>query len=286
MIASQVPDSCYSAFKQPIVAFGKRGYDYGELSNPRGVSIEPTTEYIYVTDVEDGRIQIFSQTGDHIDHFGNTHLYEPWGILIHLYSIYVTDIGYHAIFLFRLPELRLVKRVGKKGYGREEFICPGQLAISPNQQLYVPDEYNNRLQILSTDLEFQNTLKHQSMTNPCDVKFSNNEMFVLSSVDDTCIHVFTLSGEKSRSLAPSGYGMPFVEALFFCLDGQGRFIISDNRRGIRVLSPGGHLLHTIREKRIRSGVFIYHHGVTIHNKNKLISVSDNIDYCIQIFSYY
>ena len=87
-------------------------------------------------------------------------------------SIYVTDSNYNAIFLFMLSDLSMIKQVGKKGSGSEEFISPRQLAISPSQELYVPDQSNNRLQILSTNLVFQSSLQHQTRTTPVDVKFT------------------------------------------------------------------------------------------------------------------
>ena len=173
----------------------------------RGVCIEPATEYIYATDVRKGVIHLFSQTGDYLNHFRDPHLLVPWGILIHQDNIYVTDVKQHAIFLFRLPDLKMIKKVGKRGSGREEFRYPRQLAISPEQHLYVADELNNRLQILTTHLEFTDKLQYQPMFNPVDVKFSSNEMFVLSCKGSKCIHVFTLSGKKIRSLVTIGDGM-------------------------------------------------------------------------------
>ena len=152
----------YAAFQQPTVAVGKKGSSPGEFKSPRGVAIEAESEHIYVVDMDNKRIQIFSQTGEHLNQFGHQHLIEPYGILIHQDSIYVTDTHHHSIFLFTLPELTMMKRVGKRGTEDEEFDYLRQLAISPNQQLYVTDLSNNRLHILSTDLAFQGTLRHDS----------------------------------------------------------------------------------------------------------------------------
>ena len=197
------------------------------------------------------QILIFSRNGDFIRYFGRKHLLSPWGILIHQDSIYVTDIDHHAIFRFRLPDLKMIKRFGGFGSGREQFYHPSQLAISPSHDLYVTDTYNHRLHIITTDLRCKDIFKHKAMTDPCDVKFSNSEMFVLSTMDNPCIHVFTLSGEKIRSLVTRGYedGMQVVEAWYFCLDGYSNFVISD-RGGhtVRVFSPDGHLLHVIVQR--------------------------------------
>ena len=121
----------------------------------------------------------------------------------------------------------MIKQVKRKGSLSEEFIFIRQLAISPSQELYVPDQSNNRLQFLSTNLDFESSLQHQTMTTPVDVNFTKYETFVLSSNDNPCIQVFTLSGEKSRSLVTNGYGRQVKGACFFCLDGYSNIVVSE-----------------------------------------------------------
>ncbi|KAI6647946.1 hypothetical protein LOD99_8406 [Oopsacas minuta] len=274
----------YAAFQQPIIAVGKTESGPGEFNGPQGVTIEPESEHICVADMFNSRIQIISQEGHHLNHFGDRHLSRPYGILIHVDNIYVTDLRYQAIFLFKLPDLTMIKRVGKLGSSSEEFYHPRQLAISPNQHIYVSDQFNNRVQILTTDLVFEGSLRHQTMTTPVDIKFSNNEMFVLSSVDNPCIHVFTLSGEKSRSLVTRGPGMEVIRPFFFCLDENNNFVISDwSAHSIKVFSPEGDLLHTIGQIGQKTGMLYHPSGITIHN-TKLICISSNKNFGLQIFS--
>ena len=275
----------YAALQQPSVAVGKKGAGPGEFNWPKGVSIETETGHIYVVDKNNSRIQIFSQTGDYLNQFGYQQMIKPWGILIHQDNIYVSDLGHDAIFLFKLPDLTMMKRVGKHGSGYEDFNHPRQLAIFPNQLLYVPDERNHRLQILSVNLDFQGSLKHRTMTQPVDVKFSNNEIFVLSRVDNPCLHVFSLSGEKSRSLVTRGMvGMQIERAYFFHLDKRNNIVISDfNSDTIKVFSPAGDCLHTIGQKGQEAGMFDSPHGIAINN-NKLVCISNNKIFGLQIFS--
>ena len=283
-IAPAVHD--YAAFRQPSVGVGKKGSAPEELNGPRGVTFEQGSGHIYVADRYNSRIQIFSETGECLSQFGNQHVNQPLGILSYQDSIFVTDIGLHAIFRFKLSDLTMIKRVGKRGSGKKEFDSPGQLAISPNQHLYVPDQDNNRIQILSTDLAFQDSLQHQTMTKPEDIKFTNNEMFVLSRVDNPCIHVFTLSGEKSRSLVTRGRMVMQVSgACFFCLDRLNNIVISDCcAHAIKVFSPAGDLLHTIGEIGIQAGMFYNPYGIAILNNTKLVCVSDNRNFGLQIFT--
>ena len=168
----------------------------------------------------------------------------------------------------------MIKKVGKIGSGREEFRYPTQLAISPNQRLYVTDTYNDRLQILTTKLEFTDSLQHQTMHYPIDVKFSNDEIFVLSKTDWSCIHVFTLSGEMTRSIVTRGSGMQVKGARFFCLDGHNNILISDHwNHTFRVFSPAGDLLHTIREREHVPEVFSYPLCIRLLNNKRLITLN-------------
>ena len=280
---SEIPN--YAAFQHPTVVGGKLGSAPGEFKWPRGVAIEDQTGHIYITDMGNSRVQIFSQIGEYISKFGATYLKFPYGITIQREQAYITDFRHHAIFLFQLPELRMVKKVGQRGSGKEEFNNPCQLAISPNQLIYVADQENNRLQILTTNLTFKDSLQHQTMTLPVDVKFSKNELFVLNSEDNPCIHVFTLLGEKLRSLVTRGNGMQISLAFFFCLDGRDNILISHcSSNNIEVFSPEGDLLHKILGYRDGSMMICSPRGLAVLDNNNLIGVSDSKDFSIIIYS--
>ena len=72
--------------------------------------------------------------------------------------------------------------------------------------------------------------------------------------------------------------------MFFCLDGQNNIVISDcSAHNIKVFSPAGDLLHTIGQEGDEAGMFIYPKGIAINN-NKLICLSENPNFGLQIFS--
>ena len=268
-----------TTFQRPIVAVGKKGAVPGEFNEPKGVSIDTVTGHIYVADGNNRRIQIFSETGDFLTAFGQRHLTNPWGVLVNQNSIYVTDWGLHAVLLFKRHDLTLLKEIGKKGSGNVEFSYPRQPAIAPNQRLYIPDANNNRIQIFSPNLFYKGTLQHPSLTHPADIKFTNTEMFVLSFDDVTCIHVFSLSGEKSRALITRGMGMEVESPHFFCLDKHDNIIISDCfGKSIHVFSPKGDLLKVSDQPQL----FLSPEGVAVNN-NKLVCVSQNKHFGLQIF---
>ncbi|KAI6647947.1 hypothetical protein LOD99_8407 [Oopsacas minuta] len=275
-----------TAFQQPIVetVVIKQGSGPGELAKPRGVTVHPESGHIYVTDMSNRRINIFSQIGCYIKHFGYRHLKKPWGIVIHHEDIYIADIGHHAIVQYKVKDLTMKRRVGEKGSGSQAFNSPKQLAISPNNDIYVADELNDRLQIMTAKLKFSGSLSHKIMSRPVDVKFLKNELYVLSYTDDPCIHVFSLTGEMFRSIITGGKGMQVRGAYSFCLDQHKNIVVSNYwANQIIVFSQKGKIIHRIGQYGHEAGMFHYPTGVVM-NKTKLICVSSNKNFGLQIFS--
>ena len=113
------------------------------------------------------------------------------------------------------------------------------------------------------------------MTSPTDVKVNNNKVYILSIQDSPCLHVFSLTGEKIRSLITrdDGGNAQVRRCFSFCLDKKQNILMSDNEaRNIKVFSQEGALLHTLggtqdRDKTIRS------EGITLTDTNKIICTS-------------
>ena len=173
-----------------------------------------------------------------------------------------------------------MKRVSKKGSGKENFYYPGQLAISPNQHLYVTDQVNDRLQILTTDLKFKNRLVHGTMTRPVDVKFSVSDMFVLSIwVIFTCLlsqrEVPLLSYRRYWNATLSLHSL--APPCILCLDAYSNVLISYYfDHNIKVFSPEGDLLHMIGQGGNQAGEFRNPMGIAVITVSLYVS--------IQIFS--
>ena len=282
-----LPIPNYSALLEPRISVGKHGTGQGELYWPKGIAFDERTQLIYVANgvliSGIGSISVFSVTGEYINTFCKGQFNTPVGIAINGDEVYVTDSFLHSIFHFKLPGFQLITKVGKEGTGKGKFSYPHQLTVAPNGSVFVADTSNNRIVVMTNSLEFQQLIKHTSMTRPCDVKLLDNKVFVLSYSDNPCLHVFSQSGEKLRSFITLGAqgNKQVKEGYFFCLDKQQNILISDyGDNSIKVFSQEGALLHTLghtqeKEKIKPTGIVV--------TSNKIISASSNTMFGLHIF---
>ena len=270
----------YPALLQPSVSVGKKGTAKGELDWPHGVAVDEESKLIYVASVGYGydtaNISVFSMTGKYIDRFCVGQVKHPYGIAISENNdVFVSDTGSDCVYKFKLPKFQLVTKVGKEGTGVREFKYPRYLTVTTDRSVLVADCNNNRIAVMDTDLKHQRYIKHPTMTYPTDVKVNNNKVYVLSDTDSQCLHVFSLTGEKIRSLITLDvWGNAQVDqCCSFCLDKKQNILMGDYTAGnIKVFSQEGALLHTLGDTQDGEEI-IKPEGITLTNTNKIICTS-------------
>ncbi|KAI6658598.1 E3 ubiquitin-protein ligase TRIM71-like [Oopsacas minuta] len=274
----------YSTFQTSTIATGKKGSGPGQLNNLRGVAIHEATNQIFVANYSNHRIEIFSDTGEYLNQLGVRQLNRPWGITIHGENVYVSCWGDSTINQFTLTDMSLVRKVGGMGSNNGQFNYPCQLTTDPIGQVFIADSDNNRISVHDTDLNHLRNITHKSMAQPVDVKVSRDRVYVLCLFNNPCIHVLTLEGYKLHSLITCGQGMGVLCPVFFCLDSLNNFVISDQySHSIRVFSPEGNLLHKIGTKRHQKGMLYEPKGIAITPNGRLVCMSKNENYPLQIF---
>ena len=275
----------YATCHSRVVATGKDGDAPGELKWPWGVAIHEETHHIFVANRVNHRVEIFSETGEFFHQLGVGQLLRPHGIAIHGDSVYVSCTGYCTVSKFSLTELCLVRRIGGEGSDNGQFDYPSQLTTDPIGRVFIADRGNYRICIHDPDLNHLRNITHPSMSQPWDVKVSRDRLYVLCPSSNPCLHVLTLEGDKLHSLITRGEGMDVLRSLFFCLDALNNFVISDFKsHSIRVFSPEGILLHTIGREGHQQGMFHFPNGVAVTPNGRLVCVSNNENYGLQIFS--
>ena len=290
---------------RPIVAVGKTGQATGELYGPcgvapgelfrpYGVAVDENTNLIYVVEgLHCCRVSIFSETGEFINTFTHHDMLWPHGIAIHRDNLYVTDPGVNAVFHFKIEaDMRLVAKVGSRGSGMGQIYGPYGLTVSTNGDVFVAEVSNHRIQILDDSLHFQRFITHQTMKCPYDVKLTPDEVYVLCECSPSIL-VFSHAGEKIRSLITQATGMQIGmltrmqigTAYYFCLDRKQNLLISDwDNHEVRIFSKEGTHLHTIGKKGHGVGMFRSPQGIVLTKNLKLIIVSINKNYRLQIYS--
>ena len=274
----------YATCHTSIVATGKKGSDPGELLIPYGVAIHEETHQIFVANSFNGRVEIFSETGEFFHKLGVGQLSSPWGIATHGDSVYVSCRSNHTVSKFSLTELCLVRRIGGEGSNNGQFYHPHQLTTDPIGRVFIADTYNDRICIHDPDLNHLRNITYPSMSRPYDVKVSRDRLYVLCPYNNPCLHVLTLEGDKLHSLITCGDRMDVLFPLFFCFDPLNNFVLSDVRsHSIRVFSPEGNLLHTIGREGHQQEMFNHPQGVAVTPNGRLVCVSANGNYGLQIF---
>ena len=273
----------YATCHTRIVATGKKGRAPGEFDGPASVAIHEETHQIFVANYLNDRVEIFSETGEFFHQLGVGQLSRPYGIAIHGDSVYVSCYD-HTVTKFSLTELCRVRRIGGEGSNNGQFDCPCQLTTDSIGCVFIADTENNRICIHGPDLNHLRNITHKSMSYPYDVKVSRDRLYVLCSGDNPCLLVLTLEGDKLHSLITCGEGMDVLGPFFFCLDPLNNFILSDyESHSIRVFSPEGNLLHTIGREGHQQGMFYRPQGVAVIPNGRLVCVSWNENYGLQIF---
>ena len=142
----------------------------------------------------------FSEEGEYIKSFGQKQLFYPEGVAFNGDNLYVSDSMHCAMFRYKLPDYRFISRVGKMGSGQNRFRDPSNIYVASNGDVYLADCNNNRVVVMDCDLQFKQIIQHSSMTEPIDLKFLKDELYVLSDSDNPVLHVFNKAGNKIRSL--------------------------------------------------------------------------------------
>ena len=247
------------------------------------IQLHQDTHQIFVANYSYGKVEIFSETGEYLYQLGIGPLYGPYGIASHGDSVYVSGWD-HTVSKFSLSEMCRVKRIGGRGSDSGQFIFPCQLTTDTIGLVYIADSLNDRICIHDPDLNHLRNITHESIMEPYDVKVSRDRMYVLCPDNNPCLHVLTLEGEKLYSLVTCGEGMDVSDPIFFCFDPLNNFVISDEgAHSIRIFSQEGNLLHTIRTEGHQQGMFNEPTGVVITPNRRLVCVSRNVNYGLQIF---
>lgn len=142
-----------------VLTWGEKGDQPGEFYSPIGIAINQKDE-LYVTDLNNSRVQKFSTEGKHLGGFVLPLDTPPrksciiGGIAVDADGlIYLSFMVQHKLRVYS-AEGKVVREWGKKGTGDGEFNQPGGIVLYPDGNLYVTDQCNHRVQKFTRDGNF------------------------------------------------------------------------------------------------------------------------------------
>ena len=151
--------------KEPCKVINKLKKPWGVAVNSKGCII--TAEY------GSGKILIYSSNYEEIERF-DSQCSAPAGVTVdNDDNIYISNRKKHTIQKF-MTHGKFIVSVGTKGDGERQFNQPVGLGYNKtNSKIYVSEEFNNRVQVLNTDLTFHSFINISGLNKPAGISFDS-----------------------------------------------------------------------------------------------------------------
>ena len=278
-----VPD--YKTKQLPIAYCCKKSSEQkspGELNYPRSLAIHYMTENIYIADRDNHRVQVFSCNGDYLFMFSEK-LNGPVGFCISQNKVFATQYTGHCINMYEL-EGKLIKSVGSEGNGEVHFKYPHGLDVSDrNNNIYVCDCNNHRIQILAEELKYHSMLGISLLQYPSNVKVTRDRILVLDG-SDPCLFVFNSDHVLTNRLITRGVGKLTNDPFCFDIDREHNIIMSDfSNHCVYIFSQEGERMHKFGKKGQGIGEFYQPYGIALDNTGHIIVVCQKDTNCLHFF---
>ncbi len=225
----------------PLYTFGAQGSSQGQFSFPYGITVDGSGQ-IYVADLNNGNIQVFSQNGKFLKYFldPKTNLVkQPAGLFYDQSSnsIFVTDVALSQVLQFDINGKKLLE-AGKRGSGMGELLSPNAVCAA-GDNIIVSDTGNDRVEVFDRSGKCLGiNLGDQQNLGPAKSAFVNTRgvavdgrgtLFVVSNLTNK---VFAFDKEGHKPYPPFGslgqgndqFSLP--NGIF--IDGQSRLYIADS----------------------------------------------------------
>ena len=275
-LVERVSEIDYKSKTQSIISVCDRGTGNEQLNSPEGVTVDPNTGNIYVADWCNNCVKVFDNTAKYLLMFGDGKregkMSCPKGLLIRGKKVFVSHSD--CILVYQLDG-KFVSRIGSRGSGKLQFNCPWGLSTDEyNNDIYICDNGNNRIQIISENLQYRSQFGKDTLHCPRDIKLYKDNIFILDT-SNPCLHRYNRDLVLQQSVVTRG-GQQVRDPWFFFIDKFGNILISDYGSDlILILNSEFELIHKISAP--------YPYGITIDREDRIIVVCDSDSNCLKIF---
>ena len=277
-LVERVSEIDYTSKTQSIISVCDRGTGNEQLYSPYGVTVDHDTDNIYVTDYSNHCVKVFDNTAKYLYKFGDESgegkMSHPIGLLIRNNTVFVSHN--HCILVYQLDG-KFVSSIGGEGSGKLQFNCPwGLSANESNNDIYICDSNNHRIQIISENLQFKSEFGKDTLRYPRDVKLTQQHIYVLDE-SNPCIHVYNYNHVLIKSMISRGRRNQITHSVFFFIDRYGNILITDiSSSNISIFNSNSEIIHKIK-------VSYSPTGIVVDNQDRIIVVSQASKNCLQIF---
>ncbi len=194
------------------------GSGAGALPKPINITID-TDGTKYITDTVRNQILVFSRDDEYLRAFGVEGQFKPVDVAIAGDSLYVANLQNHNIQVLDKRSGDLITTIGKVGSEEGELYHPTNLAIGPNNHLYVSDTGNFRVQEFSLDGQFIRSIGKigagaGSLARPKGIALDHDgNLYVVDAAFEN-VQIFDSQGElllffgEPATNHPSGLDLP------------------------------------------------------------------------------
>ena len=246
-----------------------QGSNPGQFNQPRGVAVSPDGTRIYVLDTQNGRIQVFDDTGALVTMWGDgdddvqlevtDNGLGPYGLAVGQDGlVYVADTWNHRIVVIN-SDGQVVRTFGEFGNNNDDpnaqlnpgtFYGPRGLTVY-NNEVYVTDTGNERVEVFGLDGSFKRAFggtgsASGQLLEPVGITVGADGNVYVADSGNARISVFDTNGNAITQWAiPSWQGSQFFEP-YLTADSAGHIYVSDPTSAqVLVFDLNGNVVDTI-----------------------------------------
>lgn len=175
-----------------ILEWGIQGPDHGQFEFPSRLAFD-SNDILYVTESKsDGRVQKFDNNGGFVGAIAEGQLSFPVGIGVDSSdNVYVAESGAsgNPSQINKFTSLgQFITSWGSLGSGPGQLNQPKGLTLDEANNVYVADEFNNRIQKFDSDGNFITEFGQDRLNHPIDVAIDSQGRVYASDLDEILIY--------------------------------------------------------------------------------------------------
>ena len=206
--------------------FGSKGSAKRQLNEPVGVALDTRNNYIFVTELKNQRVSIFSLNGVFISCFGTpgtgiSQFQNPMGIAVLPDSrVIVADCGNNRLLVFPVLDNKLSDHptiFQPSLHHKVQIFNQGKRAERPwgivvtRDCMYVSDMVNHCIVVFNHDTSYvksfgQHGRKDLEFNSPMGLSFNHEDQIIVADTGNHRIQIITLHGEFVHKFGRYGHG--------------------------------------------------------------------------------